>query len=256
MHLSMVEDGAYTRLLDWYYSNEQPIPHARRYAVARATSAAERKAVDAVLAEFFTATDDAHHHGRADVELSKAANRIEAARVNGLKGGRKPKKKPDGNPVGSQQPAQHESSPEPDSPTESSEAKASGGKPPAEMSKDELWKAGKSLLAQDGLALPQCGSFVGGLVKQYGEAVVVDAVRSTVVHGAAGAREYLKATCMRMAGERKDPVKPLTVESDAAERTAQMLAEQQRHHSEAVAGAAVGMKVADIKARLAGRTVQ
>lgn len=230
LHLSMVEDGAYTRLLDWYYSNEQPIPHARRYAVARATSAAERAAVDTVLAEFFSAGAEVHRHSRVDAEIAEAAPRIAAAKANGSKGGRKPKKNPAGNPAGSDPLTQQPSSPTPTltSPSESSEPNGSGGKPPADMGKDELWKAGKSLLAQDGLPEAQCGSFVGGLVKQYGEAAVIDAVRSTVLHGAAGAREYLKATCMRLAGERKDPPKPITVPSDDADKTDAYLAERKR----------------------------
>lgn len=36
LHLTMEQDGAYTRLLDWYYANERPIPHAQRHAIARA----------------------------------------------------------------------------------------------------------------------------------------------------------------------------------------------------------------------------
>lgn len=101
MHLSMVEDGAYTRLLDWYYANDKPIPHARRYAVARATGAAERQAVDAVLGEFFRLVEGCHHNDRADAEIESAAKRIGTARENGKKGGRKPANNPPGNPAGS-----------------------------------------------------------------------------------------------------------------------------------------------------------
>lgn len=110
MHLSMLEDGAYTRLLDWYYANDKPIPHERRYAVSRANGAAERKAVDAVLAEFFVLTGDAHHNERADKEIEAATKRIEAARENGRKGGRRPNENPAGNPVGSD-PANPEGNP-------------------------------------------------------------------------------------------------------------------------------------------------
>lgn len=84
-------------------------------------------------------------------------------------------------------------------------ANATGGtaaKPPGEMTKDELWRAGKSLLAQAGLPPAQCGSFVGKLVKDYGDQIVVDAVRAAVVARPADPVEYLKATCMREKGER------------------------------------------------------
>lgn len=75
-------------------------------------------------------------------------------------------------------------------------------KPAADLTKDELWKAGKSLLEQSGMPKAQCGSFVGRLVKDYGDVIVVDAVRSAVLARPADPAEYLKATCMRTAGQR------------------------------------------------------
>lgn len=89
-----------------------------------------------------------------------------------------------------------------------SEAKASatdGGADQSELTKMELWTAGKSLLAEQGMAKAQCGSFVGKLVKDYGDAAVIDAVRTAVVNRPADAAEYLKATCMRAAGKRSSP---------------------------------------------------
>lgn len=73
-----------------------------------------------------------------------------------------------------------------------------------QLTKDELWTAGKSLLHADGKGLPlrQCGSFVGKLVKDYGDQIVIDAVRSAVVARPADPVEYLKACCMRANGQR------------------------------------------------------
>ena len=76
-------------------------------------------------------------------------------------------------------------------------------KSPAELTKHELWAAGKSLLAGAGMPAAQCGSFVGKLVKDYGDALVVDAVRSAVVEQPADPASFLKACCQRLAGERK-----------------------------------------------------
>ena len=73
------------------------------------------------------------------------------------------------------------------------------------MPRDELWKAGKSLLAQAGMPVAQCGSFVGKLVKDYGDAVVVEAVRAAVVARPADPVSYLKAACQGTAGERRLP---------------------------------------------------
>ncbi|GKS86502.1 hypothetical protein AVMA1855_20140 [Acidovorax sp. SUPP1855] len=72
----------------------------------------------------------------------------------------------------------------------------------ADLTKDELWKAGKSLLEQSGMPKAQCGSFVGKLVKDYGNETVVDAVRAAVFERPADPAQYLKAVCMRTAGQR------------------------------------------------------
>jgi hypothetical protein len=83
------------------------------------------------------------------------------------------------------------------------EAKASADKSAEELTKAELWSAGKSILESQGMPAKQCGSFVGKLVKDYGESVVIDAVRASVVNRPADAAEYLKAICMRSAGQRQ-----------------------------------------------------
>ncbi|ABN90606.1 Uncharacterized protein conserved in bacteria [Burkholderia pseudomallei] len=70
--LSMLEDGAYNRLLDQYYQTERPLPLDKKliYRLARATSAAERRAVDFVLETFFHARDDGYHQKRCDIEIA------------------------------------------------------------------------------------------------------------------------------------------------------------------------------------------
>lgn len=92
-HLSMLEDGAYNRLLDRYYSTERAIPEADIYRIARASSATEKKAVCAVLAEFFKydEADKSYRHSYADRVIAKAAERAAHNRDIGKLGGR-PKK--------------------------------------------------------------------------------------------------------------------------------------------------------------------
>ncbi|MCE3262637.1 MAG: hypothetical protein K0R43_1716 [Pseudoduganella sp.] len=80
---------------------------------------------------------------------------------------------------------------------------AEAPKAPAELTKQELWAAGKSLLLQAGMPAAQCGSFVGKLVKDYTDTIVVEAVRSAVVQQPADPASFLKATCQRLAGERR-----------------------------------------------------
>ena len=66
---------------------------------------------------------------------------------------------------------------------------------PSDLTKEELWSAGKSILAQQGLPPAQCGSFIGKLVKDYGGDVVVEAVRAAVVERPANAQEFLVGAC-------------------------------------------------------------
>ena len=61
---------AYTRLLRAYYRREAPIPAGEVYRLVRATSKAQRLAVDTVLAEFFQRQDQAWHNKRADEEIA------------------------------------------------------------------------------------------------------------------------------------------------------------------------------------------
>lgn len=70
--LTMLEDGAYNRLLDQYYQTERPLPLDRKmiYRLARATSAAERKACDFVMETFFRKEEDGYHQKRCDVEIA------------------------------------------------------------------------------------------------------------------------------------------------------------------------------------------
>lgn len=79
-------------------------------------------------------------------------------------------------------------------------------KAPADMTKTELWRAGKSLLESAGMPRAQCGSFVGKLVSDYGDEIVIDAVRTTVVQRPADPAEYLVAICKTRTGERKQEV--------------------------------------------------
>ena len=70
-HLSWDEDAAYRRLLDVYYRAEEPLPLDRRalLRLVRATTKAQREAVEAVLGEFFTRTDAGWVNLRADSEV-------------------------------------------------------------------------------------------------------------------------------------------------------------------------------------------
>lgn len=95
MHLSWLEDMAYTRLLRLYYRTEQPInPDIKQvFRLVRATSKAEREAVQTVLDEFFTLESDGWHQDRCDQEIGIANDRADKNREVGKLGGRPRKEK-------------------------------------------------------------------------------------------------------------------------------------------------------------------
>ena len=83
-HLTMIEDGAYRRLIDLYYLHEKPLPAEKRqvYRLARAASTAERGAVDTILDEYFTLSAEGWTHRRCDAEVAKSREKSEKARTS------------------------------------------------------------------------------------------------------------------------------------------------------------------------------
>jgi uncharacterized protein YdaU (DUF1376 family) len=82
-HLSMIEDGAYSRLLRKYYATERPLPRdlkdVQRLVLCR--SAPERKAVEMVLGEFFELREDGWHQERCDREIERYHERVAQQRA-------------------------------------------------------------------------------------------------------------------------------------------------------------------------------
>lgn len=78
--LSMMEDGAYNRLLDQLYQTERALPLDKKevYRMARATSAPERKAVDYVLTKFFQSSSEGYMQKRAQAHIEEFWDRAPA----------------------------------------------------------------------------------------------------------------------------------------------------------------------------------
>ena len=116
-HLSMMEHGAYNLLLDRYYATEQGIPDSNVFRIARARTKEEKNAVKTVLSEFFELIEGVWINHRSEEEISKAHIKIDAARINGKKGGRPMKqrvKKPSGFSVGYESETQQKAHQTPD----------------------------------------------------------------------------------------------------------------------------------------------
>jgi len=76
-HLSLIEDIAYRRLLDFYYLHEQPI---KQRDIARQIGMRDwEQDVLTVLNEFFVSTDDGFVSPRADKEIQHYHSKVEQA---------------------------------------------------------------------------------------------------------------------------------------------------------------------------------
>ncbi len=81
-HLSWDEDCAYRRLIDQYYKRETPIPVDVKEAcrLVRAATPSQRRAVEAVLREFFRLNPDGWHQNRCNEEIGFANAQAETNR--------------------------------------------------------------------------------------------------------------------------------------------------------------------------------
>lgn len=68
-HLSALEHGIYRLLLDRIYATESGIPQGQQYRVAKASSRAEKAAVDTIIAEFFIVEAGRLWNKRARAEI-------------------------------------------------------------------------------------------------------------------------------------------------------------------------------------------
>lgn len=76
IHLGWLEDLAYRRLLDLYYSRGKPLPNDLAYLhkACRANEPEQKAAVEMILGDFFHLRSDGWHNARADAELSRIAS--------------------------------------------------------------------------------------------------------------------------------------------------------------------------------------
>ena len=98
IHLSLMEDLAYRRLLDHYYDSEKPIP--TDIPMVSRKMRLDADIIQTVLSEFFELTPEGYRNHRADLEIASYHEYMAKQKANGSKGGR-PKKtqpKPTANP--------------------------------------------------------------------------------------------------------------------------------------------------------------
>ena len=87
-HLTLLEHGVYTRLMDVYYTKEVPLPVGDVARLIGARAKDERAALDAVLSEFFVLVDGSHVQERCAREIAKYQAKAQKNREVGKLGGR------------------------------------------------------------------------------------------------------------------------------------------------------------------------
>ncbi|MDH3325871.1 MAG: YdaU family protein [Gammaproteobacteria bacterium] len=81
-HLTMVEHGAYTRLIDQYYLDEEPLTldEAKLMRTHCARTNDEIQAIKNVLSDFFIKTDNGYIHSRCDREIERYHSKSKKAK--------------------------------------------------------------------------------------------------------------------------------------------------------------------------------
>jgi len=197
-HLSIMEHGVYALLLDAIFATESglcnDIKTIRR--ICRAQTPAECRAVDSVLAQFFTLEDGKYMNPRAKRELEAGRERAETARENGAKGGRpknpagypaRTRRKPNGQTL--QPPVESSLRSDSTDPASSLRYEAAADAAPDEI----IWGAGVSLITRSGVSESSARSFLGGLRKSGGDEKLAEAIWRCMAEKPVDPRSWLKA---------------------------------------------------------------
>ena len=87
-HLTLIEDAIYRRLIDWYYTNESPLPNDIK-KISRLIRAVDNvELVGVIVEEFFELSENEWRQCRCDEEIAIYHGKAEKARENGKLGGR------------------------------------------------------------------------------------------------------------------------------------------------------------------------
>ena len=174
-HLSLYEDLAYRRLLDFYFLHEQPIKHRD---VARQIGMREHEEdVLTVLNEFFLSTPEGFVNPRADKEIKQYKEFSEAGKRGAAKRWSKPPNGEAISPPSATPIATNNHKPLPNN--HNSVSKDTGDKPP--LSTDEIiFSYGVPLLTNAGTLEKSARSFLGGLRKVHGDEALVNTLRDCI----------------------------------------------------------------------------
>jgi uncharacterized protein YdaU (DUF1376 family) len=78
-HLDLIEDIAYRRMLDWYYTHEKPLPKDVQEIARQIRMRDNAAAIRDVLNEFFELTEEGWYSSRVDREIQHYKSKVEQA---------------------------------------------------------------------------------------------------------------------------------------------------------------------------------
>jgi len=97
IRMSLMEDLAFRRMLDFYYESEKPLPCELKRIAKLIGMNEHQESIRDVLNEFWLETEQGWVNTRAGEEIARYQSKVDTARLNGKKGGRP--KNPDKTPL-------------------------------------------------------------------------------------------------------------------------------------------------------------
>ena len=176
-HLSWDEDMAYTRLLRAYYHQEKGIPEGQQYRLARASTPAQRRAVDAVIAEFFTLVDGVHQQKRAEAEIDRFKDKQRKAKASANARWSQSERNANASPDAMRTHSEGNALQTPDTRHQTtSVANATGAQAPPDPA-DSIFALGVPMLTAAGVSERNSRSMLGLMRKTHGDTAVVGALQ-------------------------------------------------------------------------------
>ncbi len=186
VHLTNEEDLTYWRLICHYYDTERPISKETQTVSKRLRL--DNQTVLRILQEFFFEQDDGWHNKRCDEEITWYQQKCARNREVGKLGGR-PKKT---QVVSRKKRLETVRNPNQNQNHNHNHIKPKPAASAADSVKREIWETGKAILASDG---KDAAGFIGKLCKEYGQILVLQAVRDCAQTVPAEPKAWLVARC-------------------------------------------------------------